>query len=320
MPLGSDNDSHCPNKVKFSIPRVVQTRSTCARLDERILTSQFHLKDNECMDTRPIQMNHFNNVLVTNCDVSKWHIACCPTKYVKQCCALQAITKKKKCTSRIAKGSKGTPTLIYHGLKIAYGTHEEVFVDFWFCCDDIERCVKGYKRQFVLDWRGIPNTWPVRVGTKLSCQEILALEDARFQLEVHGEYLNVSFFGGPSTTTMDTINHPKPANPNDYATTRYGKVIPCNSKAPTIDHRNKWESACQVQNVTEVPYLGFGRVFIIDSGIYPSKKQYHVIISNFPDCSCVDFINMFVVALGKRGQWVNCKHLLYILYRLQSSL
>ena len=61
---------------------------------------------------------------------------------------------------------------IYHGLKIAYGTHEEVFVDFWFCCDDIERCVKGYKRQFVLDWRGIPNTWPVRVGTKLTVSQI----------------------------------------------------------------------------------------------------------------------------------------------------
>ena len=254
-----------------------------------------------------VTSRHVNNVLETNCDVSKWHIARCSTKSAKLCCALQAITKKK-CIARIAKGPKGTHAPIYHGLKITYGTHKEVSIHIWFCCDNIERCLKWYKRQFVMDWPTIPNTWPMKIGTKLTRQEILALEEVGFQLEEHGEISPREHFGGPSTTSMDIINHPKLANPNDYATTWYGKVVRCNLKAPVVDHYNKWKSASQIQNVTEVLYPGFGRVFTIDGGIYPSKKLYHTTISKFCDCSCVDFINMYVATLGKKEQWVNCKH------------
>ena len=115
-----------------------------------------------------------------------------------------------------------------------------------------------------------------------TCHEILALEEVGFQLEEHGEISPREFSGGPSRTAMDSINHPKCANSNDYATTRYGKVIRLNLKAPIIDHRNKWKSARQVQNVNEVSYPRFGRVFTIDNDICPSKKQYHVIINDFP--------------------------------------
>lgn len=71
---------------------------------------------------------------------------------------------------------------------------------------------------------------------KFTCHKILALEETGFQLEEHGELFPREFFGGPSTTAMDLINHPKRANPNDYATTRYGIVIRLNLKAPIIDH------------------------------------------------------------------------------------
>ena len=48
---------------------------------------------------------------------------------------------------------------------------------FWFCPDDIKHCVSGSKNKYVLDWPIVPNTWPVKIGTKLSREEILALED-----------------------------------------------------------------------------------------------------------------------------------------------
>lgn len=95
LPLGFDSDSHRPDKVDFSIPRVVQTRSTRAHLSERILTSPFHSENNECMDKRPIQIRHANNVFETNCDVAKWHIAHCPTKFAKQCCAFVSNYQEK---------------------------------------------------------------------------------------------------------------------------------------------------------------------------------------------------------------------------------
>ena len=56
------------------------------------------------------------------------------------------------------------------------------------CSDDIERCVKGSHHKWVLPFSNnedrppIPFTWPVKVGTKLTCQEIEMLENAGFQL------------------------------------------------------------------------------------------------------------------------------------------
>ena len=59
---------------------------------------------------------------------------------------------------------------------------------FFFCPDDIERCVKGFRRKWVVlfsDTQGkppIPPVWPVMVGTRLTRSEIMALENAGFQL------------------------------------------------------------------------------------------------------------------------------------------
>ena len=58
-----------------------------------------------------------------------------------------------------------------------------VEVDFWFCADDIKRCVSENKKAWVLDWLVVPPTWLVKLGTNLTREEVFALEDARFQLQ-----------------------------------------------------------------------------------------------------------------------------------------
>ena len=61
-------------------------------------------------------------------------------------------------------------------------------MQFYFCTDDIERCEKGSRRKWVVpfsnneDRSPIPLTWPVKVGTKLTRQEIDMLKNAGFQL------------------------------------------------------------------------------------------------------------------------------------------
>ena len=50
----------------------------------------------------------------------------------------------------------------------------------------------------------------------------------------------------------------------------------------------------------------------LDSGTPPKIEQYMMTIGQFPDCSCPYFKEMSTKALGKRGQWSNCKHLYYI--------
>ena len=80
-----------------------------------------------------------------------------------------------KCISKIAKGKKGTLAPTYRGRKQEYGTKREIIVDFWFCWDDIQRCVKGTKQKWVIDWPQVLDIWPVLSGTNLNQEETLLL-------------------------------------------------------------------------------------------------------------------------------------------------
>jgi hypothetical protein len=122
--------------------------------------------------------------------------------------------------------------------------------------------------------------------------------------------------------TLSTIfkalvfDHPGPPNPDIYPTTRNSKSIWRNANAPTVEHRNKWESARNIKGtvlgITILPFPGLRAIISLESGVEPDKKIYRITISHFPKCTCPDFLNMAVASIGKRGQSVNCKHLYYI--------
>jgi len=58
------------------------------------------------------------------------------------------------------------------------------------------------------------------------------------------------------------------------------------------------------------------KVFSIDTNVPPNACHYHVAIRDFPSCNYFDFVKMSMVAFGKRGKWVPCKHLYYIFYHV----
>jgi hypothetical protein len=62
-----------------------------------------------------------------------------------------------------------------------------------------------------------------------------------------------------------------------------------------------------------IPHPGFGCIVILDSRAPPKVQQYLITIGSFPDCSCEYFKDMATKSLGKRGQWVSCKHLYFVL-------
>jgi hypothetical protein len=82
------------------------------------------------------------------------------------------------------------------------------------------------------------------------------------------------------------------------------------------EHCNKWKRARNIKGtvfgIIILPFPSLGAIILLESGVQPDKKDYQIIISHFPECSCYDFLNMAVVSIGKRGQCVNCKHLYYI--------
>ena len=214
--------------------------------------------------------------------------------------------------------AKGTPAPTYIGRMREYGSWAVVNHDFWFCADDIMRCVYGSKGRWIFDWPNVPAVWPVALGTNLTKREILSLEEAGFQLQTR------NFDMSPRRLFSDSPRAPphgenvslSPSDAEGHPTKRFGRTIKRVYNAPTVDHRNKWESArnvrAVVKSVTPIPYPGYGRIITLDSGIYPTQKTYQISLCDFPACTCDDFVTMSTGALGKRKPWVNCKHMYYV--------
>ena len=61
-------------------------------------------------------------------------------------------------------------------------------MQFFFCANDIERCIKDSRRYWVIYYSDtlerppIPTIWPVKIRTNLTSSKINALENADFQL------------------------------------------------------------------------------------------------------------------------------------------
>jgi hypothetical protein len=261
------------------------------------------------------ELSHVTTALESDYDMSQWHIARISHRSSCKCHAQQRGIDVK-CAARITKGSKGTPAPTYRGRKTQYGGSKVIVTDFWFCPDDIERCVKGTKRSWVLNWPQVPDVWPVLSGTNLIRQETLLLEDAGFKLQEHPSMSPRHIFMLSNLFEAPVFDHPGPPNSDIHPTTRNNKSIRQNVNAPTAEHRNKWESARNIKGtvlgVTILPFPGLGAIILLESGVEPDKKVYRITISHFPECTCPDFLNMTMALIGKRAPYINCKHLYYI--------
>jgi hypothetical protein len=190
VPLGFEGESHRPDKVNFSRPRIA-TRSSRANHGSCSLPDVVEEVSPELqLDQAPSNLatagdigrpGHVTVVHETAYKEMEWHIARLPKTLAKACFAQQAITKKK-CEAKIVQGNKPTAAPIYTGvMQNAHKKRPEV-MEFFFCNDDIERCIKGTKRKWVQSRLDIPSIWPVKIGTNFSKKEILDFESAGFQL------------------------------------------------------------------------------------------------------------------------------------------
>jgi hypothetical protein len=292
--LGDDGDSHRPDNVNFSQPRM-QTRSKTAHTEFAGASVAGADKD---------ELPHVTTALESDCDMSQWHIARISHKSSYKCHAQQRATNVK-CTARIAKGSKGTPAPTYRGRKTQYGGTKEIVTDFWFCPNDIERCVKGSKCSWVLDWPQVPDVWPILSGTNLTHEETLLLQDVGFKLQERPSMSPRCMFTLSNLFEAPVFDQPGPPNPDIYPTTRNSKSFRRNANAPTAEHRNKWESSRNIKGtvlgVTVLPFPSLGAIISLKSRVEPDKKVYQITISHFPECTCTDFLNMAVASIGKRG-------------------
>jgi hypothetical protein len=188
-------------------------------------------------------------------------------------------------------------------------------MEFFFCNDDIERCIKGTKRRWVKSKPDVPNVWPVKIGINLSRKEILDLEQAGFQLPQRAVISPRRFFGMEELPS-DLSSYPIPASPDEHPKIRSGKNIWRNKNAPTIKQANNCASSLtlkgHLRQVMMIPHPGFGCIITLDFGVPPKVQQYMITIGSFPECSYEYFKDMATKSLGKRGQWASCKHLYFV--------
>ena len=94
------------------------------------------------------RVGHVTAIHKTACKETEWHIVRLPKTSAKACFAQQAITKRK-CRAKIVQGNKPTAAPTYTSvMQNAHKKRPEV-MGFFFCNDDIERCVKGTKQKWV---------------------------------------------------------------------------------------------------------------------------------------------------------------------------
>jgi hypothetical protein len=167
----------------------------------------------------------------TACKETEWHIARLPKTSAKACFVQQAITKKK-CQAKIVQCSKPTAAPTYTG--IMQNTHKKrpEVMEFFFCNDDIERCVKGTKRKWVQSRLDIPGIWLVKIGTNLSEKEILDFESTGFQLPQRAVISPRRLFR-TEELPFNLASFPTPTSADDCPKTRSGKSIRRNNNAPS---------------------------------------------------------------------------------------
>jgi hypothetical protein len=218
------------------------------------------------------------------------------------------------CNAKVGTGKHGTPTPTYKGLMKEFCSPNNVKYKFWFCPDDIKRCVSGNKKKYALDWPIVPNTWPVKIDTNLSREEVLIFKDIGFQLQQREALSPHRRLSTIATFSIPRSHFSMPPTPDAHLTFRFGKIVCRNPTEPLADHKNKWESAGLIKcyyvvGVTAIPYPGLGVIINIVSN---HDIIYHVTIGDILHCTCPDFMKMSSHALRKKGKWVYSKHLYYV--------
>ena len=102
-------------------------------------------------------------------------------------------------------------------------------MQFFFCSDDIKRCIKDSRHKWVIPYSDtlerlpISTIWAIKIGTNLTC-EIVALENAGFQLPQRVQFpLNQTF--NNSALPVDFSSLQVPENPQHFLGTKKFKLV-----------------------------------------------------------------------------------------------
>ena len=238
-PIGADDETHRPDTISFSrLPPLKRVTRACAATLPTIPEEvEPYMERIQSLPPVGTDIRRITAVLESTVNEKTWHIARVSKTSAKACWAQMAMTKKK-CTARIVVHGKRTPAPTYSRAWRNVRLNREEKMQFFFCSDDIERCVKGSRRKWIIPYSDtqerppVPTVWLVKIGTNLTRSEIVALENAGFQLPQRERIpLNRSFnnFALP----MDFSSLQVPENPDHFPETRKSKCVRRSNTSPS---------------------------------------------------------------------------------------
>ena len=152
-PIRADGETHRIDTINFSRPhplkRVTRARAaTLPTIPEEVEPCMERIQSLPPVGT---DIRRIRAVLESTVNEKTWHIARVPKTSAKACWAQMAVTKKK-CTARIVLHGKSTPAPTYSRAWCNVRLNREEQMQFFFCSDDIERCVKGYRCKWIIPY------------------------------------------------------------------------------------------------------------------------------------------------------------------------
>jgi hypothetical protein len=131
-------------------------------------------------------------------------------------------------------------------MMVHYKKDKEERMQFFFCNNDIERCIEDTRRNWINSRSNVPNIWLMKIGANLTKKQILDLENASFQLPQHANMSPRRLFG-IKKLLFDLFTYPTPTSLDDHPTTRSCKNIRKNKNTPTTKYANDYMSSLRLK-------------------------------------------------------------------------
>ena len=144
IPIGANDESHRPDTINFSWPHPLKkvTRARVATLPTIVEEVESCIEQIQPLPPVGTNIRRITTVQESTVNEKTWLIAHVPKTSAKAYWAQMAVTKKK-CTTHIVLYGKSTPAPTYSRTWRKVRLNREEQMQFFFCSDDIERCVKG---------------------------------------------------------------------------------------------------------------------------------------------------------------------------------
>jgi hypothetical protein len=143
-----------------------------------------------------------------------------------------------------------------------------------------------------------------------SREEVLALEDAEFQLQQRGVLSPRHRLSTIMTLPILWSHFLMPPSLGDHPTCRFGKIMPRNLATPMAGRKNKWENATLMDGFWS-RYHFVSKLWI--NIISKEDITYKVRINDIPHCTCMDFTKHPLMRWKRKGYGYNANILIICL-------